>query len=268
MEGLLRWCRKKLKRGWRSATGERRDEVRPGEPGNRPAPKTGWDLGRRAEAKPPRRKDSDYIADIRASIDQKRWSELRDHWINNDSHGFNHPYIKYFDVDRWLPQAVSIARRVGLMESGRKRVFDIGCGSGLFGYTCKYLGHDITGLDIGNPMFMAMCEALEVRCIADMILPGKRLPAELQGFDVITAVSPKFYRGEVIPGRPLDNVWDDAAWDFFLADLASRLHEDGFFFGKFNHNHELSPRMLERAKRRQFVTEPGLRFVLPRGELT
>ena len=205
---------------------------------------------------------------VLAGIDSACWQRLRAHWEDKDAKHYHENYLKYFDLERWCPQAVVVAMQAGLTEGPRRRVLDIGCGSGLLLRVCKHFGHDVVGIDVGNPMFMAMCEALEVRCVADMILPGKRLPAELQGFDVITAVSPKFYRGEVIPGRPLDNVWDDEAWDFFLADLASRLHEDGFFFGKFNHNHELSPRMLERATRRQFVTEPGLRFVLPRGELT
>ncbi|HMR33407.1 MAG TPA: methyltransferase domain-containing protein [Geminicoccaceae bacterium] len=205
---------------------------------------------------------------VLGAIDADRWQKLRAKWEDRDAQHYHENYLKYFDLERWCPQAVVVAMQAGLTEGPRRRVLDIGCGSGLLLRVCKHFGHDVVGIDVGNPMFMGMCEALEVRCIADMILPGKRLPAELQGFDVITAVSPKFYRGEVIPGRPLDNVWNDEAWDFFLADLASRLHEDGFFFGKFNHNHELSPRMLERATRRQFVTEPGLRFVLPRGELT
>ena len=265
MEGLLRWCRKKLKRGWRSATGERRDEVRPGEPNNRPAPKTGWDLGKRAEAKPPRRKDSDYIADIKASIDQKRWSELRDHWFNNDSHGFNHPYIKYFDVDRWLPQAVSIARRVGLMEGGRKRVFDIGCGSGLFGYTCKYLGHDITGLDIGNPMFMAMCEALGVPVVVDLVIRHKPLPAQLTGFDVVTSISAKFHVGEIIDGKAQQYVWNDDDWDYFLADVKSRLNPGGLYLFRFKRMFMLPPGLLERMARARELS-PGT-YLFTRDEL-
>jgi hypothetical protein len=125
----------------------------------------------------------------------------------------------------------------------------------------------VVGVDIGNPMFMAMCEALEVLCLASPIERRRPLPAELTGFDVITAISPKFYKHEKQAGRAQKSVWDDDDWDFFVADLASRLSAGGIFLGKFNPNHQLPPRMWRRVMNGRGLGGEGISFVLSREEL-
>ena len=37
-------------------------------------------------------------------------------------------------------------RDLGLDLGGRKRVLDIGCGTGYFLYICRFLGHDALGI--------------------------------------------------------------------------------------------------------------------------
>lgn len=208
-----------------------------------------------------------HCADVLAAIDGERWQALRAKW-EADEHEYSDNYTKYLDLDRWAPQAVVVAMQAGLTEGPPRRVLDIGCGGGLLLRVCRHFGHDVVGIDVGNPMFMAMCEAFEVRCIASPIQPRQRLPEDLDGFDVVTAVSPKFYRDEKIPGRPPQDAWNDDDWDFFLADLASRMREGGTFFGKFNHNHDLSPRMLQRIDRGQRIEDTAFKFILQRGDLT
>jgi len=187
---------------------------------------------------------------IRAGIDFEQWGRLRDSWAATAKGGYNSAYIKYFDIDKWLPQALGLAGRADLGEGGRKRVLDIGCGSGLFGHVCQRLGHEFVGLDIGNPMFRAMCGVLDVRFVTHVIERRVPLPEDLTGFDVITAISPKFDLSELIDGKFQGYAWDADDWAFFLADLRHRLEPGGI--------------CLVRRKMRE-RTPAGLRAMLERG---
>ena len=77
---LLRWCRRTVRRGLR----KRWQRARP--------------------------HDKSHIRSVREGIDTRRWNALRDEWTARDSRDFNHFYIKYFDIDRWLPGAMAAAR--------------------------------------------------------------------------------------------------------------------------------------------------------------
>ena len=208
---LLRWCRRTVRRALR----KRWQRARP--------------------------HDKSHIRSVREDIDTRRWNALRDEWTARDSRDFNHFYIKYFDIDRWLPGAMAVAHNAGLDRGPRKRVLDLGCGGGLLGRVVGHFGHDYCGLDVGNPMFMAMCEALGVKALVAPVLRRQPLPEGLTGYDVITSINPMFYRREVVEGRFDHYGWDDGDWIFFLADLRSRLRPDGIYYSKFNAEDELPP---------------------------
>jgi SAM-dependent methyltransferase len=64
---------------------------------------------------------------------------------------------KYLDLDLWMEINLRRVRDLGLDLGGRKRVLDIGCGTGYFLYICQYLGHDVLGLDLDEePGFTEM----------------------------------------------------------------------------------------------------------------
>lgn len=196
--------------------------------------------------------DPKLVRAIRAGIDQRRWYGLRDEWAARQSSDFNQRYIKYFELDRWLPGAVVVAHNTGLIRSAPKRVLDLGCGGGLLGRVAGHLGHDYRGIDVGNPMFMAMCEALGVEALAAPVRPREPLPAELGGYDLITSINPMFYRRERIEGRSEAFWWGDEDWEFFLRDLRSRLNPGGLYYSKFNAEEQLPPglwQLLGRCRR-------------------
>jgi SAM-dependent methyltransferase len=131
-------------------------------------------------------------------------------------------------------------------------MLDLGCGGGLLGRVAMHFGHDYVGTDIGNPMFMAMCEALGVKALASPVRSREPLPAELTGFDLVTSINPMFYRRELIGGRSEQFWWGDEDWDFFLRDLRSRLRPRGVYYSKFNAEEQLPPglwRLLDRCRR-------------------
>lgn len=224
---LLRWCRRTVRRGYRDFR------------------------GRRIAAR--RKPQQDVLAAaIRDRIDQDAWYRLRDEWAARETREFNQFYIKYFDLDRWLPGAIVVARNAGLIGSRPRRMLDLGCGGGLLGRVAMHFGHDYVGTDVGNPMFMAMCEALGVRALASPVRRREPLPAELRGFDLITSINPMFYRRELIEGRSEQFWWDDADWEFFLRDLRSRLKPGGFYYSKFNEEERLPPglwKLLDQCRR-------------------
>lgn len=187
-----------------------------------------------AEPKPRTQRLADLTAEVLAGIDRVAWDRLAAEWAGRDKQGFAPEYLKYFDLPRWLPQGARIARDLGLVGAAPIRIFDIGCGPGHLLRVCRHLGHEVQGLDIGNPMLLAMCAALDVPCRSHRIVAGEPMPADLAGFDLVTAVATKFHLCEVLEGELRWHVWDGAAWRHFLADVAGRLRPGGRFYIKLN----------------------------------
>jgi SAM-dependent methyltransferase len=122
---------------------------------------------------------------------------------------------KYLDLELWMEINLRRVRDLGLDLGGRKRVLDIGCGTGYFLYICQYLGHDVLGLDLDEePGFKEMTELLGV----------KRRIWRVEAFQPLLDLDPKF---DVIAahmicfnGHKSDKLWQIAEWEFFLDDLA------------------------------------------------
>jgi SAM-dependent methyltransferase len=108
-------------------------------------------------------------------------------------------------------------RDLGLDLGGRKRVLDIGCGTGYFLYICQYLGHDVLGMDLDEePGFKEMVELLGVKRVIWRIEAYQPLPDLGRKFDVIAAHMICFN------GHKSDKLWKISEWEFFLDDLAER----------------------------------------------
>lgn len=129
---------------------------------------------------------------------------------------------KYLDLELWMGINLRRVRDLGLDLGGRKRVLDIGCGTGYFLYICQYLGHDVIGLDLGEePGFTEMIQLLGVKRKIWRVDAFQPLPNLGPKFDVITAHMICFN------GHKSDKLWQIPQWEFFLNDLAKHLAPNG-----------------------------------------
>ena len=129
---------------------------------------------------------------------------------------------KYLDLKLWMEINLQRVRNLGLDLGGRKRVLDIGCGTGYFLYICQYLGHDVLGLDLDEePGFTEMIQLLGVQRKIWRVEAFQRLPDLGPKFDVITAHMICFN------GHKSDKLWQIPQWEFFLDDLAKHLTPNG-----------------------------------------
>ena len=136
---------------------------------------------------------------------------------------------KYLQLRRWVDANIRRVRDLELDFGLRKRVLDIGCGAGYFLYICKWLGHDVVGLDIDeSPMFRDITKLLRVPRVIWRIQRQVRLPDLGAKFDVITAHMICFN------DHKTDHVWGPPEWEFFLHDLQRHLRSTGRVHLEFN----------------------------------
>ena len=111
-------------------------------------------------------------------------------------------------------------RDCGLTPAPPKRsVLDLGCGVGWFLLVARAMGHDVRGLDReGDPIYREMTLLLGIPRTIHMIKLYQPLPAEIQGYDLVSAHMTSF--NHYLDGR----YWGAEEWTFFLNDLKSRLN--------------------------------------------
>ena len=101
---------------------------------------------------------------------------------------------------------------LGLDKAARVSVLDLGCGAGYFLYCCKYLGHNVHGIDLPDYEFYR-----------DMIALWN---VSMTGF---TAHQICFN------GHKTEGLWGVDEWDFFLNDLKEHfLNPGGVIALEFN----------------------------------
>lgn len=137
---------------------------------------------------------------------------------------------KYLNLEEWMPSNTKRIRDVMLRPAPpRKRVLDIGSGTGFFLHIAKTLGHDVLGMDIpDHKLFDEMCGLLQVPRCLHAIQPYQKLPDLGGKFDLITAHMTCFNRYE--DGKR----WGPEEWAFFLDDIQSRLNTGGMIFMDLN----------------------------------
>lgn len=150
-------------------------------------------------------------------IDQEKLESIRArHAIPNS--GIR--WLKYLEMEKWLTTNIRRVLNIGLDFMPKKRVLDLGSGTGYFLHICKRLGHDVLGLDMHDPdnaWCGEMHELLGVKRMIWRIDPFVPLPALGARFDYVCAFMICF-------NRPLDpDVWRIKEWRFFLDDLWTRL---------------------------------------------
>jgi len=118
-----------------------------------------------------------------ASIDQSGFQEVV---ARHSSEGYDS--YKYFDKQLWLRSKMMRVIELGLDKSPQASVLDLGCGAGYFLYCCKYLGHNVHGVDLPDYEFYKdMIALFGLSRTGFRIEPYKNLPLLGRRFDVITA---------------------------------------------------------------------------------
>lgn len=140
---------------------------------------------------------------------------------------------KYLDLKRWLAINLQRVREAGLHRSSRKRILDLGCGTGYFLYICQHFGHEVLGLDTDDtPGFAEMVALLGVPRVSWRIEPFVPLPDLGEKFDVIAAHMICFN------GHKSDKLWGIPEWEFLLDDLAQYLQPRGLISLELNREYD------------------------------
>jgi SAM-dependent methyltransferase len=153
------------------------------------------------------------VEKITATIDRAKFEEIKARHAMDDP---GDAWPKYLDIQRWMEINLTRVRDLGLDLGGRKRVLDIGCGTGYFLYICKSLGHEVLGMDLDEERgFAEMTELLGVPRVIWRVEAYQPLPDLGGKFDVIAAHMICFN------GHKSDKLWKISEWEFFLDDLAA-----------------------------------------------
>jgi SAM-dependent methyltransferase len=165
-----------------------------------------------------------------ASIDQEKFRQVIE---SHGSEGYDS--YKYFDKQLWLRTKMMRAIELGLDKSSSKSVLDRGCGAGYFLYCCKFLGHDVHGIDLPTYEFYRdMIALFGIPRTGFRIEPHKNLPVLDKRFDVITAHQICFN------GHKTEDLWGPDEWDFLLNDLEQNyLKPGGTIALEFNEEPEI-----------------------------
>jgi cyclopropane fatty-acyl-phospholipid synthase-like methyltransferase len=163
-----------------------------------------------------------------ASIDQVKFQEVI---ARHSSEGYDS--YKYFEKRLWLRSKMMRAIELGLDKSAQASVLDLGCGAGYFLYCCKYLGHNVHGIDLPDYEFYRdMIALFGLPRTGHRIESYKKLPPIGKRFDVITAHQICFN------GHKTENLWGVDEWNFFLNDLEENfLNPAGTIALEFNEEH-------------------------------
>ena len=164
------------------------------------------------------------------SIDQEKFRQVIE---SHGSEGYDS--YKYFDKQLWLRTKMMRAIELGLDKSSSKSVLDMGCGAGYFLYCCKFLGHDVHGIDLPTYEFYRdMIALFGIPRTGFRIEPHKNLPVLDKRFDVITAHQICFN------GHKTEDLWGPDEWDFLFNDLEQNyLKPGGTIALEFNEEPEI-----------------------------
>ena len=114
------------------------------------------------------------------------------------------------------------AIELGLDKSNAGSVLDLGCGAGYFLYCCKFLGHQVHGIDQpGYDFYTDMFECLGLSRTSERIEAYTPLSPLQTRFDVVTAHQICFN------GHRTNRLWGVNEWQFLLDDLKANVLTDG-----------------------------------------
>ncbi len=170
----------------------------------------------------------------------------------HDRHAIPDPgdtWPKYLDLPRWIRINLQRVHYLDLDWGRRKSILDLGSGAGYFLFICKWLGHEVLGLDVDVvPMYGEMTASLGVPRVLWRVRAFEPLPDFGRSFDLITAFMICFH------GHKSPALWGPKEWEFFLDDLETRLKPGGRIHLSFNREND-----------GRFYPEPVRDYFLKRG---
>jgi len=206
------------------------------------------------------------IAPLLAKIDHDRLASLRAQYASSsaDAPSMWRHYSKYLDIEKHIRQNVQRAQDLNLHRLPPQEILDIGCGGGFFLYVAKALGHHGLGLDVDDfPFFNDLVDLLGVERTVYKVAGLEALPEFGRQFDLITAFATAFHGSREDEWR-----WTEKEWDFFLADLKTRLRPGGRIFLDLNaayHGEYYTPGILDVFLRHGGMVERGnVSFSIPK----
>jgi len=181
-------------------------------------------------------------------VDLKKVSEIARQNEVPDAENLPH---KYLNIERWMDISLDRVFSLGLDLEPKRRILDLGCGTGYFLYICKRLGHDVLGLDWPGcpPWFGEVLETIEVPRVVWTIKAFEPLPDLGEPFDFVTAFMICFN------GHKSEDLWKVEEWRFFLDDLAKHLHPNAVVMLQLN------------PENGQYFTPELKRFFVERGAI-
>ena len=198
--------------------------------------------------------------DLIAAIDYQKFNRIRERYGVVQP---CHDSPKYLELGKWMQINLRRVQELELDYGFRKRILDIGCGTGYFLHICRFLGHDVVGLDIDIlPMYREMMQLLDLKRIVREVKPFQPLLDLGSPFDLITCFMICFN------GHKSEAVWGSAEWRFFLDDMESHLRPNGRIQLEFNREHD--GQYFDENLRRFFVKRGAvidrLRVTIPSGK--
>ncbi len=153
------------------------------------------------------------------AIDREKFQAIYDRHAVEDP---GDAWPKYLDLKRWIRTNLQRVHGLDLDWGRRKQILDLGSGAGYFLFICKWLGHDVLGLDLDElPMYGEMTAMLGVPRVIWRVNAFEPLPKFEHDFDLITAYMICFN------GHKSPALWGPKEWQFFLDDLETRLKPGG-----------------------------------------
>jgi len=170
------------------------------------------------------------LEDLISAIDHEKFNRIRQRYGVVQP---CHDWPKYLELRKWMRINLRRVRELELDFGFCKRVLDIGCGAGYFLHICRFLGHDVVGLDIDIlPMYREMMQLLALKRIDWEVAPFRPLLDLGRPFDLITCFMICFN------GHKSEAVWGTAEWRFFLDDLEAHLRPNGRVQLEFNREYD------------------------------
>lgn len=163
-------------------------------------------------------------------------------------------YSKYLDLPCHLSRSIYNAKRLGLFQSKKLKVLDIGTGAGYFPFTLRHIGHEAFAIDMDSTqMYNEMRDLLSVTWTPYEIKPLQKIEGINKRFDLITSFQILYDRSNA------EGFWTEREWAYFIDNIKSNLlEESGKIFLQLN---SFSPtQTLQVQKNIEFFRSIGAKF--------
>lgn len=170
-----------------------------------------------------------YVSEILRSIDVDRIKAIIEKYSNDQYFSDGRKYLKF---SWYIRDNIARAINLGLHKAKPCRILDIGSGPGYFLLVCRYFGHSVQGLDLpDNPLYRELFAEFGIDRIESAVRPFEPLVGLGGSYNLITAYAATFCENIV---EKNNKKWGNNEWEFFLSDIAPKLHKGGRIFLRMN----------------------------------